>query len=147
MSVAIVGATGAVGREIIKILETRKFPLTNLKLLASRNSSGKELWFKKQNIQVEELTESSFHGVDIALFSASGSISQKYAPIAVTSGATVIDNSSAFRMDPDVPLIVPEVNPNHLAMFKKRNMLLKANRPLIRIRLRKEWILVEVVAI
>ena len=115
-SVAIVGATGAVGREIMKILETRKFPLTNLKLLASRNSAGKEIWFKNQNVQVEELGESSFHGVDIALFSAGGSISKKYAPIAVTSGAKVIDNSSAFRMNPEVPLVIPEINSN--AIFR-----------------------------
>ncbi len=109
-SVAIVGATGAVGREIMKILETRKFPLTNLKLLASRNSAGKEIRFKNQNVPVEEIGETSFKGVDIALFSASGDISKKYAPIAVSSGATVIDNSSAFRMNPDVPLVVPEIN-------------------------------------
>lgn len=109
-SVAIVGATGAVGREIMKILETRKFPLTNLKLLASTNSAGDYLWFKDEAIEVEELRASSFEGVDIALFSAGGSISEKYAPIAVSAGSTVIDNSSAFRMNPDVPLVVPEIN-------------------------------------
>ena len=117
-SVAIVGATGAVGREIMKILETRNFPLTNLKLLASRKSAGKEISFKNQTIKVEEVCSRSFHDVDIALFSASGGISKKYAPIAVSSGAKVIDNSSAFRMNDEVPLKVPEINSEIIKIIK-----------------------------
>jgi aspartate-semialdehyde dehydrogenase len=109
--VAVVGATGAVGVEMVRCLEERKFPLAKLKLLASARSKGKTLRFHGQDIPVEELTEKSFEGVGIALFSAGGAISKKYAPIAVAAGAVVIDNSSAFRMDPAVPLVIPEVNP------------------------------------
>ena len=109
--VAIVGATGAVGVEFLRCLEERKFPLSKLRLLASARSAGKTMTFKGEEITVEELTENSFDGVDIALFSAGGGISRKYAPFAVKAGAVVIDNSSAFRMDPDVPLVIPEVNP------------------------------------
>ena len=108
--VAIVGATGAVGVELLRCLEARGFPLRGLKLLASERSAGRMLPFKGQDIRVETLTETSFQGVDIALFSAGSGISKRYAAAAVRAGAVVVDNSSAFRMDPDVPLVVPEVN-------------------------------------
>jgi len=112
--VAIVGATGAVGVELIECLERRHFPVSQLRLLASARSAGKTLPFMGKPVTVEELTEESFNGVDIALFSAGGSISRKYAPLAVRQGAIVVDNSSAFRMDPQVPLVVPEINPHTL---------------------------------
>ena len=108
--VAIVGATGAVGVEMIGCLERRAFPLAALRLYASARSAGKELKFRGAALTVQELTEASFAGVDIALFSAGSATSKKFAPIAVRAGATVIDNSSAFRMDPAVPLVVPEIN-------------------------------------
>ena len=109
-TVAIVGATGAVGVEMIKVLERRKFPVGKLVLLASARSVGKTLPFNGETVAVQELTEDSFAGVDIALFSAGGSISAKFAPAAVKAGAVVVDNSSHFRMDPNVPLVVPEIN-------------------------------------
>lgn len=108
--VAIVGATGAVGVEMLKVLERRNFPVGKLTLLASAKSAGRTLPFRGEQIQVQTLTEHSFQGVDVALFSAGGSISKALAPIAVQSGAVVVDNSSAFRMDPHVPLVVPEIN-------------------------------------
>jgi len=108
--VAIVGATGAVGVEMMKTLEKRNFPVSKLTLLASARSVGKQFPFQGQQIAVQELREDSFAGVDIALFSAGSSISVKFAPFAVQSGAIVVDNSSAFRMDETVPLVVPEVN-------------------------------------
>lgn len=110
LHVAIVGATGAVGIEMMKTLEKRKFPVGQLTLLASARSAGKKLSFAGEEIVIQELGENSFAGVDVALFSAGGSISKTYAPFAVQSGAIVIDNSSAFRMDEKVPLIVPEIN-------------------------------------
>ncbi|MBI4550350.1 MAG: aspartate-semialdehyde dehydrogenase, partial [Candidatus Omnitrophica bacterium] len=109
-SVAIMGATGAVGEEMLKIVEERKFPVKSLKLLASQRSKGKKYTFHKETHTVEELTEKSFQGVDIVLSSAGGSISKKFVPFAIEAGAVVIDNTSAFRMEPDVPLVVPEVN-------------------------------------
>ncbi len=109
--VAVVGATGAVGVEFLDCLEKRNFPMKELRLLASARSKGKTMTFKGKPIVVEELTEASFKGVDIALFSAGGSISKKFGPIAVQAGAIVVDNSSAFRMDPTVPLVIPEINP------------------------------------
>ena len=109
--VAIVGATGAVGVELIRCLEQRRFPLAQLRLFASARSAGKTLTFRGAALPVQELTESSFAGVNIALFSAGGSTSKRFAPLAVRAGATVIDNSSAFRMDAKVPLVVPEINP------------------------------------
>jgi aspartate-semialdehyde dehydrogenase len=109
--VAIVGATGAVGVELIECLERRQFPVSQLRLLASARSAGKTMTFKGKPIEVQELTEDSFRGVSIALFSAGGSISKQFGPIAVRAGAVVVDNSSAFRMDADVPLVVPEINP------------------------------------
>ncbi len=108
--VAVVGATGAVGIEMIKTLEKRQFPVGKLTLLASARSVGKQLKFKGADVAVTELTEDSFAGVDIALFSAGGSISKAFAPIAAKAGCVVVDNSSAFRMDENVPLVVPEVN-------------------------------------
>ncbi len=109
--VAVVGATGAVGNLMVKVLEERAFPVKDLKLLASARSVGKTLGFRGREIAVEELTENSFEGIELALFSAGGSISKKFAPAAARAGAVVVDNSSAFRMDPKVPLVVPEVNP------------------------------------
>ncbi len=108
--VAIVGATGAVGIELIESLTARDFPVARLKLLASARSAGLRLPFRGREIVVEELTEDSFEGVDVAFFSAGATISRRFAPLAVKAGAVVVDNSSAFRMDPGVPLIVPEVN-------------------------------------
>ena len=109
-TVAIVGATGVVGKELIQILEQRDFPVGKLVLLASSRSAGTTTFFKGESIPIEELKETSFKGVDIVLFSAGGSISKKYAPHAVDAGAVVIDNTSHFRLDEGVPLVVPEVN-------------------------------------
>lgn len=109
-NVAVLGATGAVGEKILKLLEEKEFPINELKLLSSKRSAGKMVDFKNQKITVEEATADSFEGVDIALFSAGGSISKAFAPEAVKRGAVVVDNTSAFRMAEDVPLIVPEVN-------------------------------------
>ena len=109
--VAVVGATGAVGIEMIKTLEKRNFPVGQLTLLASARSLGKKLKFRGQEIKVRELGKDSFGGVEIALFSAGGSISREFAPIAAQAGCIVIDNSSAFRMDDKVPLVIPEINP------------------------------------
>ena len=111
-NVAVVGATGAVGRVMLSILEERKFPVATLLPLASARSAGQQVEFNGETITVQELKEDSFAGVDIALFSAGGSISQKFGPIAAKAGCVVIDNSSAFRMDKDIPLVVPEVNPH-----------------------------------
>src|SRR4026209_1531360 len=108
--VAVVGATGAVGIEMIKTLEKRNFPVSKLTLLASARSVGKELKFRGQEIAVKELTKDAFAGIDIALFSAGGSISKEFAPVAAKAGCVVIDNSSAFRMDDSVPLVIPEIN-------------------------------------
>ncbi len=110
-NVAIVGVTGAVGQEFLAVLDQRDFPFDNLKLLASARSAGKTVTFKGKTYTIEELTEDSFTDVDLALFSAGGSISKKFGPIARDAGAVVVDNSSAFRMTDGVPLIVPEVNP------------------------------------
>jgi aspartate-semialdehyde dehydrogenase len=117
-TVAIVGATGAVGAEFIGCLESRNFPVGTLKALASARSAGKTVSFRGQPVVIEELTEKSFDGVDIALFSAGGSISKKFAPIAVKAGAVVVDNSSAFRMHADVPLVIPEINANRIKDHK-----------------------------
>jgi aspartate-semialdehyde dehydrogenase len=114
-TVAIVGATGAVGAELIGCLERRAIPLERLRLLASGRSAGRKLLFRGQGIAVEELNEDSFPGVDIALFSAGSTVSRRFAPMAVRQGAVVVDNSSAFRMEPGVPLVVPEVNPGSIA--------------------------------
>ena len=111
-AVAVAGATGAVGRTMISVLEERSFPVRSLKLLASERSVGTRLEFRGEKIAVEKLTAESFRGVEFALFSAGGSRSEEFAPFAVSSGAVVIDNSNAFRMRLDVPLVVPEVNPH-----------------------------------
>src|SRR5665213_3845066 len=113
--VAIAGATGAVGVEFLRLLEERHFSISKLLLLASARSAGKTMRFDGRDVPVEELTENSFENVDIAFFSAGGSISKKYAPIAARAGAVVVDNSSAFRMDPKVPLVIPEINPEAIA--------------------------------
>ena len=110
LHVAVVGATGAVGIEMLKTLEKRNFPVGKLSPLASARSAGKTLSFRGEDVAVQELTRDSFDGVDIALFSAGGGISNEFAPIAVGAGAVVVDNSSAFRMDDSVPLVVPEIN-------------------------------------
>src|SRR6188508_2990411 len=109
-TVAIVGATGAVGVELLQCLEQRKFPLKELKLFASARSAGKTMKFRGKDLAVQELTESSFAGVDIGLFSAGSGTTKKFAPAAVKAGTVIVDNSSAFRMDAGVPLVVPEIN-------------------------------------
>jgi len=125
--VAVVGATGAVGQQMVACLEERKFPVGDLLPLASERSVGKTVTFKGQEIPVAELTKDSFGGVQIALFSAGGGISKEYAPLAAQAGAVVVDNSSAWRMDPDIPLVVPEVNPKDMALFKKRGIIANPN--------------------
>lgn len=117
-TVAIVGVTGAVGAEFIATLERRDFPVGRLKPLASARSLGKSVTFRGQEIPIEELTEASFEGVDIALFSAGGEVSRRYAPLAVQAGAVVVDNSSAFRMQEEVPLVIPEINAHRIREHK-----------------------------
>ncbi|MEJ5365274.1 MAG: aspartate-semialdehyde dehydrogenase [Desulfosoma sp.] len=116
--VAVVGATGAVGTMMIKVLEERNFPVSSLKALASARSVGKKVAFRGKVITVEELTERSFEGVQLALFSAGAAVSRRFAPLAAQAGCVVVDNSSAFRMDPDIPLVVPEVNPHAVREHK-----------------------------
>ncbi|MDL1970553.1 MAG: aspartate-semialdehyde dehydrogenase [Candidatus Desulfofervidaceae bacterium] len=127
VNVAVVGATGAVGNEMRKTLEQRNFPVKNLKLLASKRSVGKKFTFHGEEIPVEELTEDSFQDIQIALFSAGASVSKQYAPLAAAAGAVVIDNSSAFRQEPDIPLVVPEVNPHAIAQYKNRGIIANPN--------------------
>jgi len=115
---AIAGVTGAVGQEFLRVLEQRQFPFESLKMLASHRSAGKQIEFKGEKYTVEQLTDKSFEGMDIALFSAGASRSKEFAPAAVKAGAVVVDNSSAFRMDPDVPLVIPEINPEKIAEHK-----------------------------
>jgi aspartate-semialdehyde dehydrogenase len=116
--VAVVGATGAVGIEMIKTLEKRNFPVGKLTLLASARSAGKKLKFRGQEIAIQELTKDSFNGIDIALFSAGGNISKEFAPIAAKAGCVVVDNSSAFRQDDNVPLVIPEINAADVKLHK-----------------------------
>jgi len=116
--VAIVGATGLVGQEFIKVLEQRNFPMSSIHLFASDRSAGKKLLASHQEVEVRETTPESFKEIDIALFSAGAEISRYFSPIAAQSGAVVVDNSSAFRMDPDVPLVVPEINPEDIQWHK-----------------------------
>jgi aspartate-semialdehyde dehydrogenase len=118
LHVAIVGATGAVGIEMLKTLDNRNFPVSKLSLLASKRSAGKTLTFKGEEITVQELTKDSFEGVDIALFSAGGGTSKEYAEFAVKAGSVVVDNSSAFRSNDEVPLVVPEINAADVASHK-----------------------------
>ncbi|HPY50042.1 MAG TPA: aspartate-semialdehyde dehydrogenase, partial [Sedimentisphaerales bacterium] len=115
---AIAGVTGAVGQEFLSILEERDFPFDTLKVLASSRSKGKKITFKGKEYTVEVLTKDSFAGVDIALFSAGGSRSKEFAPAAAKAGAVVVDNSSAFRMDPTAPLVIPEINPEKIKEHK-----------------------------
>ncbi len=116
--VAVVGATGAVGREMTKIVAERNFPVREMRLVASERSKGKVLKFREENIKVENLSEFSFKGIDFVLSSPGASVSEQYVPRAVKEGAIVIDNTSAFRMEPDVPLVVPEVNPDAIKKHK-----------------------------
>ena len=116
--VAILGATGAVGKELLELLESRNFPVSDIKLLASVRSAGRTLPFKGENLPVEAVSEKAFENVDLVLASAGGSTSKTWAPKAVAAGAVVIDNSSAFRMNPEVPLVVPEVNPQAASEHK-----------------------------
>jgi aspartate-semialdehyde dehydrogenase len=126
-NVAVAGATGAVGNQMITCLEEFDFPLKSIKLLASRRSAGRTLRFRGDQLSVEELTETSFKGIDIALFSAGGGTSEKYAPCAAQDGCVVIDNSSAWRMNPQVPLVVPEVNPHAIAGYSQRGIIANPN--------------------
>src|SRR5438067_9789605 len=114
VNVAIAGATGAVGQEFLTVLAERKFPMKSLRLLASSRSAGKKVDFNGESYTVEEMTKDSFKGIDIAFFSAGGSVSKEFAPAAVSAKAVVIDNTSAFRMKEGVPLVVPEVNPEQI---------------------------------
>ncbi len=126
-NVAVAGATGAVGQCMIKVLEERKFPVDEIRLLASERSVGKKLPFRGQMVPVDQLTKDSFRGIDIALFSAGAARSLEFAPAAAASGAVVVDNSSAFRMDPDVPLVVPEVNPADVSLYTKKGTIANPN--------------------
>jgi aspartate-semialdehyde dehydrogenase len=125
--VAVAGATGAVGNEMIQILEEQEFPVASLKLLASSRSAGKTLDFRGESLHVEELRDDSFEGVDIALFSAGAAASRQFAPAAAESGCVVIDNSSGWRMDPEVPLVVPEVNPHAVADYRRKGIIANPN--------------------
>ncbi len=117
-NIAIAGATGAVGAEFMSVLEKRNFPIKNIKFLASARSVGKKITFKGEEFPVEEMTKDSFKGIDVALFSAGASRSREFAPYVVDAGCVMVDNSSAFRMDPDVPLVVPEINPEDVKWNK-----------------------------
>jgi aspartate-semialdehyde dehydrogenase len=125
--VAVVGATGAVGQQMVACLEERRFPVARLVPLASERSLGKKVTFLGKEIPVEVLNEDSFDGVEIALFSAGGGISKEYGPIAARAGAVVVDNSSAWRMDPEVPLVVPEVNPQDIGLYTKTGIIANPN--------------------
>jgi len=126
-NIAVVGATGAVGNEVLRVLEERDFPVGELRLLASERSEGNFLEFRGEEILVEKLTRDSFQGVDIVLFSAGGATSLEFCPAAVDAGAVCIDNSSAWRMNPEVPLVVPEVNPRDIAMFRNKGIIANPN--------------------
>lgn len=126
-NIAVAGATGAVGNQMISCLEERNFPIKTIKFLASSRSVGRKLKYKGRDIAVEELTEASFKGIDIALFSAGGGPSAKFAPFAASDGCVVVDNSSTWRMDPEVPLVVPEVNPHAVAQFRNKGIIANPN--------------------
>jgi len=136
-NVAIVGATGAVGQELLSILAERKFPMKSLKLLASKRSAGKKVTYEGTELTIEELTHDSFKGIDLVLSSAGGSISKEYMPSAVKAGAVVVDNTSYYRMDPEVPLVVPEVNPQdikkHKGIIANPNCSTMAAMPVLRV--------------
>ena len=125
--IAIVGATGAVGEELREVLEDRQFPVGELRLLASERSAGQFLAFQGRQVRVSLLKEESFENIDIALFSAGGKVSAKFAPAAVAAGAVVVDNTAFFRMEPDIPLVVPEVNAKEIANYKKRGIIANPN--------------------
>lgn len=127
VNVAIVGATGAVGAEFLKLLEARDYPIKSIRLLSSPRSAGKTLKFKGETITVEELTEDSFAGVEHVFFSAGGGISKEYAPVAAREGAIVIDNSSAFRYDDEVPLVIPEINGDDAHNYGERRIIANPN--------------------
>jgi len=139
-NIAIVGATGAVGQEMLRVLEQREFPIKEIRCFASPQSAGKTLLFKGKQVPIEQLSENCFQGIDIALFSAGKKISLTYAPLAVKTGCLVVDNSSAYRMDPKVPLVIPEINPhileNHSGIISSPNctatVMLMALAPLHR---------------
>ena len=126
-NVAVVGATGAVGEQMREVLEERVFPVGELRLLASERSAGQLLEFRGKQTRVEVLREDSFKGIDIALFSAGGSVSARFAPVAVSAGAVVVDNTGYFRMQPDIPLVVPEVNAQEIARYKNRGIIANPN--------------------
>jgi len=126
-NVAIVGATGAVGEQMREVLDERQFPLGELRLLASERSIGQILPFQTRQLSVEVLNAESFKDIDIGLFSAGGSVSTEFAPIAVAAGAVVVDNTSVFRMEPDIPLVVPEVNAKEIARYKARGIIANPN--------------------
>ncbi len=125
--VAVCGATGAVGNQMIQCLEERDFPVSEIRLLASERSRGKKLRFRGEEVPVQVLDKGSFEGMDIALFSAGGGTSKKWAPQAWAEGAVVVDNSSAWRMDPEVPLVVPECNPEDIAGYKNKGIIANPN--------------------
>ncbi len=127
LRLAVCGATGVVGREMIQILDQRKFPLAELRLLASERSCGERIEFGDDELAVELLDEAALDGIDLALFTAGGAVSERFAPVAAAAGAVVVDNTSAFRMQPDVPLVVPEVNPEDLAGFAQRRIVANPN--------------------
>lgn len=126
-NVAIAGATGVVGREFLTILEARKFPVGEIRLLASERSAGERLGFRGKEEVVKLLEKETFEGIDVGLFSPGAAVSAVYAPKAAKAGCVVIDNTSCFRMDPDVPLVVPEVNPGAIAGYKKKNIIANPN--------------------
>ncbi len=126
-NVAVVGATGAVGTQMLACLEERDFPVSDIRLLATAKSVGRKLRFKGAQIAVEELTESSFEGIDIGIFSAGGATSERFSPVAARSGCVVVDNSAAWRMDPAVPLVVPEVNPHAVAGYTNKGIIANPN--------------------
>lgn len=127
INVAVAGATGVVGNQMVACLEERNFPVRSIRLLASSRSVGRKLAFRGEMIGVEELKEDSFKGVDIAIFSAGGGTSSHFAPFAAKTGCVVIDNSSAWRMDPEVPLVVPEINPHAIADYKNKGIIANPN--------------------
>ena len=126
-NVAVVGATGAVGSEILSILEERRFPVSEIRPLASSRSAGSSVKFRNEDVKVELLDEESFRGIDVGLFSAGGAVSEEFAPIAADAGCVVVDNTSVFRMDPHVPLVVPEINPHAIAQYTTRGIIANPN--------------------
>lgn len=126
-NVAVVGATGAVGEQMREVLQERMFPVEELRLLASERSAGQFLDFHDRRLRVQMLGEDSFEGIDIALFSAGSGVSDKFAPLATAAGAVVVDNTARFRMETDVPLVVPEVNPKEIANYKSRGIVANPN--------------------